>query len=157
VQAFAQRAAGSWGAVALKQRVSRRRSLVLISYQKRDARVTHDPRYSDIGPSLTFAIIAAPRSNIRIVNTTKSRHRHMRRSLFRIKRDRRNEFLSASSTCRVSAFIGAERPRSGNEIQSRFGDVSIGTSIKRPLSAGIGHCAQGLVIRRSRLRFTSKT
>ena len=68
----------------------------LINYQKRDARPTHDPRYSDIGPSLTFAIIAAPSRSTRNVKTTKSRHRHdMRLSRFRNNRDRCNEFLRA--------------------------------------------------------------
>jgi len=53
------------------------------SYQKRDARLTHDPRYSDIGPSLTFAIIAAPSRSTRNVKTIKSCDRHgMRLSRF---------------------------------------------------------------------------
>ena len=49
-----------------------------------DARVTHDPRYSCIGPSLTFAIIAAPNRSTTNVNATKSRH--MPPSLIRIQR-----------------------------------------------------------------------
>jgi hypothetical protein len=51
--------------------------------RQRDARLTHDPRYSRIGPSLTFAIIAAPNRSTKNVNTTKSRQLHdMRPSPF---------------------------------------------------------------------------
>jgi hypothetical protein len=51
--------------------------------RQRDARLTHDPRYSRIGPSLTFAIIAAPNRSTENVNTTKSRQLHdMRPSPF---------------------------------------------------------------------------
>jgi hypothetical protein len=49
-------------------------SWALINYQKRDARVTHDPRYSGMGPSLTFAISAAPSRSTRNMKTTKSRN-----------------------------------------------------------------------------------
>jgi hypothetical protein len=51
----------------------------------RIAWVTHEPRCSCIGPSLTFAIIAAPNRSTKNVNTTKSRQFHdMLSSLFRI-------------------------------------------------------------------------
>lgn len=51
--------------------------------RQRDARLTHAPRYSRIGPSLRFAIIAAPNRSTKNVNTTKSRHLHdMRPSPF---------------------------------------------------------------------------
>jgi hypothetical protein len=49
-----------------------------------DAWVTHEPRWSRIGPSLTFATIAAPSRSAANVNATKSRH--MPPSLFRIQR-----------------------------------------------------------------------
>ena len=38
-----------------------------------DARVSHEPRYADIGPSLTFAINAAPSKSTE-VNATRFRH-----------------------------------------------------------------------------------
>ena len=50
----------------------------------RDAWVTHEPRCSRIGPSLTFAIIAAQSRSTENANATKSRH--MPPSLFRIQR-----------------------------------------------------------------------
>ena len=46
--------------------------------------MTHEPRWSFIGPSLKFAIIAAPSKSAANVNATKSRH--MPPSLFRIQR-----------------------------------------------------------------------
>jgi|GraSoiStandDraft_41_1057321.scaffolds.fasta_scaffold2630394_1 hypothetical protein len=50
----------------------------------RNAWVTHEPRCSCIGPSLTFAIIAAPNTSAKNVSTTKSRQFHaMLPSLFR--------------------------------------------------------------------------
>jgi len=52
----------------------------------RMAWVTHEPRCSRIGPSLTFAIIAAPSRSTKNVNTTKSRQPgDMLRSFFRLK------------------------------------------------------------------------
>ena len=39
-----------------------------------DARVSHEPRYADIGPSLTFAINAAPSKSTEKVNATRFRH-----------------------------------------------------------------------------------
>jgi len=44
--------------------------------RQRDARLTHDPRYSCIGPSLMFAIIAVPNRSTKNVNATKSRQLH---------------------------------------------------------------------------------
>jgi len=62
----------------------------------RDARVTHEPRYSCIGPSLTFAIIVAPNRSTKCVNATKSRQLHdMRPSPFPHTIHRRNEFRRA--------------------------------------------------------------
>jgi hypothetical protein len=48
----------------------------------RDARATHAPRCSRIGPSVTFAMIAAPSRSTETVNATQSRRR-MLSSLFR--------------------------------------------------------------------------
>jgi hypothetical protein len=49
----------------------------------RNAWVTHEPRCSCNGPSLTFAIMAAPNRSTKSVNTTKSRQFHdMLPSLF---------------------------------------------------------------------------
>src|SRR5438552_16054475 len=42
----------------------------------RKACLAHEPRYSCNGPSLTFAIIAAPNRNTKNVNTTRSRQFH---------------------------------------------------------------------------------
>ena len=47
--------------------------------------VTHEPRCSRIGPSLTFAIIAAPNRSTKNINTTKSRQfQAMLSSLLRV-------------------------------------------------------------------------
>ena len=58
---------------------------IALGYRK--AWVTHEPRCSRIGPSLTFAIIAAPNRGTRNVNTTRSRQPHdMLPSVFRLKK-----------------------------------------------------------------------
>jgi hypothetical protein len=57
------------------------RSSIPLGY--RNAWVTHEPRCSRIGPSLKFAIIAAPNRSTKNVNSTKSRQFHdMLPSLF---------------------------------------------------------------------------
>ena len=74
--------AGSAHVLALVERDHKCRPEVRPGYL--DAWVTHEPRCSRIGPSLTFAIIAAPNRSAANVNATQSRH--MPPSLIRIQR-----------------------------------------------------------------------
>ena len=69
----------------------------------RDACVTHEPRCSRIGPSPTFAIIAAPSRSPKKINPTNSRH--MTPSRFRI----RSGSDAPVYNCRVSQTH--DRPR----------------------------------------------
>jgi hypothetical protein len=94
-----------------------------------DEWVTHEPRWSRIGPSLTFATIAAPSRSAANVNVTKSRD--MPPSLFRIQRsaqgsrsairEKRSDEVVADEDRRITAaaarhVLGVDGINSGNVV-----------------------------------------